>query len=167
MMTASRLLPFAAAAAIFALDRVTKIWIQQTVTLWDVIPVIPGLFNIIHSENTGMAFSLLADSSQAVRTVILIGFAGAVLCLVVWMLWRAVDSVQKTALTLVLGGASGNLYDRIVRGSVTDFLDFFWRDHHWATFNIADSAITAGALLIALELFRKPEPKAAASCSPK
>jgi len=167
-MTARGRLPaFVAAIAIFVLDRLTKIWVRQAVSAWDVIPVIPGLFNIIHSENTGMAFSLLADSSAAVRAVVLIGFAGAVLFFVVWLLWRAEDQLQRAALSLVLGGASGNLYDRIVHGSVTDFLDFYLGSYHWATFNVADSAISIGAVLIALELFRKPATKAAVPCSPK
>jgi signal peptidase II len=164
---AHRLIPFAGAAAIFALDRVTKIWIERTVSAWDIIAVIPGLFNIIHSENTGMAFSLLADADPMIRKLVLIGLAGAVLCFVVWMLWKSTGRLQRAALSLVLGGASGNLYDRIVRGSVTDFLDFYFGDFHWATFNFADSAITIGAILIALELFWNPEQKTAASCSPK
>ncbi|MEZ5399333.1 MAG: signal peptidase II [Bryobacteraceae bacterium] len=163
----ARLIPFALSSVVFAADRLTKVWIVANLSLWDVIPVIPGLFNIIHSENTGMAFSLLQDAPEAVRTTVLIGFAGAVLCVVAWMLWKAETRWQRIALALVLGGALGNLYDRIVRGSVTDFLDVFAGTVHWPTFNVADSAITVGALMIVFELLRSPAPKTAPSCSPK
>jgi signal peptidase II len=79
------------------------------------------------------------------------------------MLWQASGLRQRTALALVFGGAVGNLYDRLVRGSVTDFIDWYVGQYHWATFNLADAAITTGACLVALELFRKPA--AATSCS--
>ena len=150
-----RALLFAVALAIFAADRVTKIWVDQNLSAFDTRVVIPGFFNLIHSENTGMAFSLLADASREVRKIVLVGFSGVVLVFVAGMLWQAAPSpqrIQKAALTLVFGGAIGNLYDRIARGSVTDFLDFYLGTYHWATFNIADAAITAGALLLGLEM---------------
>ena len=147
--------PFAAALLIFALDRITKLWIERSLAAFDEWVVIPGLVNIIHAENRGMAFSLMADWSSAWREFFLIGVSGAVLTLIATMLWQTHGAVQRWALTLVLGGALGNLYDRLARGSVTDFIDVHVRGYHWPTFNVADSAITVGALMLALELARE------------
>jgi signal peptidase II len=141
------------ALCVFGLDRLSKTWVQQRLSAWDVWTVIPGFFNIVRSENRGMAFSLLADAPEGVRLILLVGLSGFLLCLVVYMLWHAQQRLQRLALLLILGGALGNLYDRILRGSVTDFLDFHIGDYHWATFNIADSAITVGAILMAAELW--------------
>lgn len=155
---------FSAALAIFAIDRLTKVWVDQNLSAFDTRVVIPGFFNLIHSENTGMAFSILADASSQVRKVVLVGFSSVVLLFVAGMLWQAAPTAQraqKIALTLVFGGAIGNLYDRIMRGSVTDFLDFYLGSYHWATFNVADAAITAGAILLALEMLLQRDAKKA------
>lgn len=147
-----RLLPFLLSAALFVVDRLSKVWIDRNIGAFDTWAIIPGFFNIIHAENRGMAFSLMADWTSAWRGLFLIGVSSAVLIFVVVMLWQAKTLLQRSALTLVLGGASGNLYDRVVRGSVTDFLDVYVGDYHWPTFNVADSAITVGALLLVSEL---------------
>ena len=147
-----RLAPLAAALAILAADRVTKVWIERNVSAWDIRSVIPGFLNIIHAENRGMAFSLLANAPESVRGFSLIGVAGIVLVFVALMFWRAAANLERWALALVMGGAVGNLWDRILRGSVTDFIDVYYGDWHWATFNVADSAITCGALLLGLHL---------------
>lgn len=161
-----RAIVFSIALAIFAIDRLTKIWVDQNLSAFDTRTVIPGFFNLIHSENTGMAFSILADASSQVRKVVLVGFSSVVLLFVAGMLWQAAPSPQRAqaaALTLVFGGATGNLYDRIMRGSVTDFLDFYLGTYHWATFNVADAAITAGAILLGIEmLFHRDVKKAEA-----
>lgn len=159
-----RAIVFSIALAIFAIDRLTKIWVDQNLSAFDTRTVIPGFFNLIHSENTGMAFSILADASSQVRKVVLVGFSSVVLMFVAGMLWQAAPSpqrAQKAALTLVFGGATGNLYDRIMRGSVTDFLDFYLGTYHWATFNVADAAITAGAILLGLEMLLQRDVKKA------
>lgn len=159
----SRLFPLAVALAVALADRVTKLWIVASVSAWDIHPVIPGFFNIIHSENEGMAFSILADADPRWRSLVLIGVSLCVLGLIAWLFWQATSprSAQGRthspyALALLLGGALGNLYDRLVRGSVTDFLDVYLGSYHWPTFNVADSAITVGALLLALEMLRRP-----------
>jgi len=159
-----RLLSFLASFLIFSADRATKFYIDSNFSLWDTYPVIPGFFNIIHSENRGMAFSLLAGSQSPWRDFLLMGVSSAVLVVVAVMLFRAVNNFQRVALALVFGGALGNLYDRIIRGSVTDFLDFYVGAYHWPTFNIADAAITCGAILLALEILgwapsKVPTPK--------
>ena len=145
------------APLILVLDRLTKSIIETRVGFWDHHMVIPGLFSIIHTQNRGAAFSLLADSSDAIRSLVLIGLSSAVAVTVAVMLWRSLspeDSQSnfiRIALALVLGGAVGNLYDRIFHGSVTDFLLFYWRDYSFPVFNVADSAITVGACLLLLD----------------
>ena len=155
--------PLALASAILIADRASKAWIGKHVSAWDVWPLIPGFVNIIHAENPGMAFSLFSTASAAVRSFVLIGLATAVLAVVVGMLWRSVEIVERWALAMVLGGALGNLWDRIARGTVTDWVDVYYRDWHWATFNVADSAISVGALILAVYLLvpRKSEASAA------
>jgi signal peptidase II len=154
----SRRVVFSIVAVVFVVDRLTKMWIVERLGAFDVWTVIPGFFQIIHSENRGMAFSLMADWPSPWREVVLIGVASGVLMLVVGLLWRAQDRLQQVSLALVLGGAAGNLYDRVARGSVTDFLEFFVGEWHWPAFNVADAAITSGAILLLLDAFmaRKP-----------
>jgi signal peptidase II len=147
--------------AVVALDRVTKLWVDAKLNLYDTIPVLPGLFNIVHSENRGMAFGIGNDGATWYTRLILIGVSLAVLGALAYGVWQGKRASQQSpskaleswALFLVAGGAIGNLYDRIVRGSVTDFLDIYVGTYHWPTFNISDCAITVGALvLVALAL---------------
>ncbi|MCX6597869.1 MAG: signal peptidase II [Acidobacteria bacterium] len=144
--------PFLWAGLIVALDRVTKVLIEQKVALWDTIPVIPGILNIVYTRNRGAAFGLLNDAPELLRKVLLIGVSLVILGFIVRMLLT--QSESRLALTLVLGGAVGNLYDRIVYGSVTDFIQVFLGSYEWPSFNVADSAICIGAGLLALEIFR-------------
>ncbi|MBL0158692.1 MAG: signal peptidase II [Bryobacterales bacterium] len=153
--------PFAVTAAIALLDRGSKHLIETRVGPWETYKVIPGLFQIVHARNEGIAFSLFADTGS---NKLLIGFSVAVLAMVSWMLWTACRTpasehwTMRAALGLVLGGAMGNLYDRVVFGSVTDFLDFFIGHSHFPIFNVADSAITVGAALLLINLWwvRRP-----------
>lgn len=156
--------PFGLTLLILSIDRATKHLIETKVQSWDTVMVIPGLFQIIHTRNTGIAFSMFADSSSSRGNPLLVIFSIAVMLLVTSLLWTACKPASKehwtlrAALALVLGGAVGNLFDRIVFGSVTDFLDFFWSGHHFPIFNIADSAITVGAALLLLNLWMVRRP---------
>ncbi|MFI4983307.1 MAG: signal peptidase II, partial [Nevskiales bacterium] len=143
-------------AMVFAIDRVTKSIIEARVSTFDVHPVIPGFFDIVHSQNRGVAFGLMNESNSAWRTVVLVVFSAAALLLVAGLLWRAsrLDRWTAAGLALVLGGAAGNLFDRILWGRVTDFLEFYIGDLHWPTFNVADSCIVIGSGLLLLELLR-------------
>ncbi len=143
-------------AAVFALDRITKLIIEARVSTFDVHTVIPGFFDIVHSQNRGVAFGIMNDSTSAWRTVVLIAFSSIALLLVAGILWRAarMDRWTATGLALVLGGAAGNLFDRILWGQVTDFLEFYIGNLHWPTFNVADSCIVIGSGLLLLELLR-------------
>ena len=103
-----------------------------------------------------MAFGIMNDSTNEWRTTLLIVLSAAAVVFVAAMLWRAqrLDRSSFWGLTLILGGAAGNVFDRAVWGRVTDFLDFFIGEHHWHTFNVADSAIVIGSGLLLMDLLR-------------
>ena len=153
-----RITSFALAGAVVLLDRLTKIWIQTSVSLGDQIPVIQDFFDIIHTENRGMAFGLFSGSTSPWRPVLLVGVAFVVLLFVTGMIWKLPRELSQgqrftyVALGLILGGAIGNLYDRAIVGSVTDFLDVYVGQYHWPAFNVADSGITIGAILLGIDL---------------
>jgi signal peptidase II len=149
------------AIAVVVLDRVTKWAIVQTIMLDDAINIIPGLFRLTHLENTGAAFSLFADSTSPFKTMLLIAFSLGALAVVSFLLWkeRTIFNAGTLALSLILGGAVGNLWDRLTDGKVTDFLDFYIGIHHWPPFNIADSAIVVGALLLLMRMLRTNQPR--------
>ncbi|HWS17386.1 MAG TPA: signal peptidase II [Candidatus Elarobacter sp.] len=151
--------PLLIALAVLLLDRITKRVVGQTIPLDDVVNIVPGFFRLTHLENTGAAFSLFADSTSPFRTALLIAFSVAALAVVSFLLWkdRTVFNAGTLALSLILGGAVGNLWDRLADGKVTDFLDFYFGVHHWPPFNIADSAIVVGALLLLVRMLRKDQ----------
>ena len=141
---------------VLVLDQATKLYFNNALTMYQQIVVIPDYFSWTLAYNTGAAFSFLADSSGWQRwlfALIAVVVSGV---LVVWLkrlgrneTWLAV------ALALVLGGALGNLYDRIVLGHVVDFILVHWKNiHHFPAFNLADSAITVGAVMLALDMFK-------------
>ena len=148
------------AALVFGLDRATKILVERNVSIWDTHSVIPGFFNIVHTKNRGAAFGMFSDGASELRTFLLIGVSVAVLIFVAVLLLqpsRAGFSGSRTtmlALSLVLGGAIGNIYDRIASGMVTDFLEFYVGQWHFAAFNVADSAINIGAAILIWELWK-------------
>jgi signal peptidase II len=146
------------AGAVFALDRLTKWIIETRVSMLDSHVVIPGFFEIIHSENRGAAFGLFAESASQWRAVLLIGFSMVALIALLVMLWRVSRLDRKTAvaLALILGGAMGNVFDRVWWGTVTDFLLFYIGSYQWPAFNAADSAIVIGSGLLLLD-FVKPK----------
>ncbi len=154
MKTGSRWWPFLAAGLIAGADRVTKVLVEGRVQPWEMIPVIPGLFQIVFLRNTGIAFGFL-QSSDGETSPILTLFSLAVLAFIGVMLWKSAGEhwTLRWGLACVLGGAAGNLHDRIVFGGVTDFLDFYWGRHHFPAFNVADTAITCGAGLLLLDLW--------------
>jgi len=152
----SRLRSVAIIAGVLILDRITKLYIQRNFSPWDMKPVIAGFFNIVHAENPGAAFGFLSESHSEYRSIFLVGVSLAVMAIIGTMLFR--PSVKKSplleiALALVFGGAAGNMYDRLLRGTVTDFLQFFFGSYEFPSFNAADSAITIGACLLILDLW--------------
>lgn len=147
---------YALAAAVFGLDWVTKRAIEAHMSVFDTYTVIPGFFDIVHARNRGAAFSMFADSTSPWRPVFLIGLSVAALILVAGILRKAsrLDKATAYGLALILGGALGNVFDRIVSGVVTDFLDFYIGSLHWPAFNVADSAIVIGSGLLLVSLLR-------------
>ena len=147
---------FLIALTVFILDRLTKWLVIRHIVLEDNVPVIPGFFRLTHLENPGAAFSLFADSPSALRTGLLIAVSVTALAVVALLLWfrRNTFNFTTVALALIMGGALGNLWDRLSDGKVTDFLDFYIGAHHWPPFNLADSAIVIGALLLMLRMLR-------------
>jgi signal peptidase II len=138
------------ALAVLVFDRLTKWLVVRNIALDDTISIIPGLFRLTHLENTGAAFSLFAESPSPFKTVLLVTVSVAALIIVALLLWMRRHNFNATtlALSLIMGGALGNLWDRLTDGKVTDFLDFYIGAHHWPPFNVADSAIVVGALLL-------------------
>ncbi len=145
------------AAAVVALDRVTKLWIEKHVELGHAIVVWPHVFRLTHVLNTGAAFSMFegASSPALVRNA-LVAFSVIAVLVVLGMLWRMGRSVTlvSVALALILGGAVGNMYDRMKFSYVVDFLEVHIWHYHWPDFNVADSAIVVGACLLLLEMLR-------------
>ena len=155
---AMRRLYFLAAIVVLLLDRLTKWLVSDRIQLHDSIPVIPGFFRLTHVQNRGAAFGLFADSPSEWKVAILVAFSLIALVVVSALLWRNSHalSMTGTALALILGGAVGNLWDRVLAGHVVDFLDFYVGTYHWPAFNVADSAIVIGALLLVGEILFKP-----------
>jgi signal peptidase II len=158
----SRATPLIIAIAVVIADRLSKLEIQHALSSYDSIPVLAGWLRIIHTENPGAAFGMLAEGNPLLRSLVLIGVSGAVLLFVAWALWSERSTLNswlsRLGLSLVLGGASGNLYDRIVHQTVTDFIEVYHGAWSFPAFNVADSAITVGAILLLLDLW-KQDPK--------
>jgi signal peptidase II len=142
------------ALMVVLLDRWTKHVVAQRIRLYSHVQVIPGFFQLTHTENTGAAFSLFADSPAPWKTALLITFSGIALVVVSVLLWKNHHAHMATGigLSLIMGGALGNLWDRLARGRVVDFLLFYYKRYQWPVFNLADSAIVIGAGLLVLEI---------------
>lgn len=153
----------ALAALVILLDRLTKLWIGHHIEPGHAIVLIPRTFRLTHVLNTGAAFSLFESMNSPVLVRnLLVAFsmvAVAVVLTLIYKLGRA-WSLTAVSLALVLGGALGNLYDRIRYGHVIDFLEVHIVHYHWPDFNVADSAIVIGACLLLIEMLR-PQPNSA------
>ncbi len=137
-------------AVIFALDQYTKFLVRQNFDLYESVPVIKGFFNLTYITNKGAAFGFMsgADGPWIGRFFILFSIFAIVLVIFIYREIEKDDKALKTALILILSGAVGNLADRFYAGKVTDFLDFHIGSYHWPAFNVADSCITIGVIVI-------------------
>ena len=151
-----RLHRFLIAGFVLFLDQGTKALVVARFAEHTIVPVIPGVFRLVRAENTGMAFGLFSDSPSPLAFWLLTLVSVAVLGVVAFLLWkdRTASWLGGMGLAVILGGAAGNVVDRLVRGKVIDFLDFYIGRHHWPAFNVADSAIVIGAALLLLDLTR-------------
>ena len=150
---------FLIVALVILADRLTKNWIIHHIRPGYDIPIIPGVFRLSHVLNTGAAFSLLENAPANAVRIGLIAFSIVAAIIVFALLWRVGRSLTLTsvALALILGGALGNLYDRIRFHHVVDFLAVKIVHYNWPDFNVADSCIVIGACLLLLEIFQ-PQP---------
>jgi len=142
------------AGVIVLLDQITKIWISRSMELYETINLTPFL-NLRLLHNPGAAFSFLADAGGWQRWLFTVLAGGVSLAIIAWLWYLPKRSEPRLAwgLALILGGAVGNLIDRIAYGYVVDFIDVFYGDWHWPAFNVADSAITIGAILVIIDSF--------------
>ncbi len=152
----SRNAAFAAtAAAGLLLDQATKAVVAGSMTLGQSIPVVKGLFSLTYIRNTGIAFGLFNDGRSLLKMAVLSSATLLALAFLLWLLasFSRNDLLGGAAVGLVAGGALGNLVDRLRLGEVVDFIDVYWRTHHWPFFNVADSCITVGVGLLILKEF--------------
>ncbi|MHC1789113.1 signal peptidase II [Solidesulfovibrio sp.] len=148
------------ATAIVILDQITKLWVQDHLILYTTHPVIPGFFNLVHVLNRGAAFGFLNRSDIQWQTYFFFA-ATALAVLIIFHLLRMArddDKLLIIGLGCILGGAIGNLIDRIKTGEVVDFLDFYWKSYHWPAFNVADIAIFLGSLGLLAAFYRLRRP---------
>ena len=144
------------AASVLAADQLTKHAIESYTPPDYFRVVVPGILNLIHTHNPGVAFSLFANAQSAMLRPTLVIFSMAVILFLIWLLAeeRAGGRTGQAGMALILGGALGNVLDRFTQRGVVDFIDLHISAYHWPTFNVADSAIVVGAALVLLELSR-------------
>ncbi|MCW5965147.1 MAG: signal peptidase II [Bryobacterales bacterium] len=160
-----RLWLFALAGFIYLADQASKLWVLRTLDHFDQIVVIPGFFHLVHVRNSGAAFGMLSEATPWLRATVLVGVSSVAVMALVYLVWNVAatreygGAMLRTGLALILGGAAGNIHDRLAHGNVVDFLDFFIGSWHWYTFNVADSTICVGTALLLIDLWRKnPSP---------
>jgi signal peptidase II len=153
----SNILFLAITFLVILLDQATKAWIVSAMRLYDSFAVVGGFFSITHVRNPGAAFGFLAGAPPLFRYIFFLAITVAAILLILHYL--RVSRIEAPslvpALALILAGAVGNLIDRIRFGEVVDFLDIYIGNHHWPAFNVADSAITVGAVVLTVVLLRK------------
>ncbi len=135
-------------------DRWTKVIVTEHLSIGESVPVVRHFLDFTHSQNAGIAFGLFGWNPAPFQNWVLIALTAIAIGVVLLLAWRTpIDRVgYQVSFALIVGGAVGNLWDRIVYGQVTDFIDVYFRDHHWPIFNVADSAITVGVMLLAVGL---------------
>jgi signal peptidase II len=155
----SRRLPyFLLALGVAVLDQVTKALVIATIPLHRTIPVIRGFFDLTHLKNTGAAFGVLASAGSARPLLVTLLAVAVFLGVFAWSLSTSPEHrLLQTALALIMGGAVGNLVDRVRFQFVTDFLRFYVDRWEWPSFNVADSAISVGVALLAWDIWKRPE----------
>ena len=144
------------------IDQITKIWIDKTMNLYESTPIVPGLLDLHYIRNTGAAFGFLSGSHAGFRIPFFLLVSSVAIGIILFLFHKLEDSevVMPLALSLVLGGAIGNLIDRIRLGEVIDFILFHYKAFQWPAFNVADIGITIGVTLLVLKIFllEKREP---------
>jgi len=144
------------AISVVVVDQITKLWIMAEFALYEIKMVIPDFFNLVHIRNKGMAFGVFSNSESAIPLYVITGISIIlIIILTYWFLSENPDSpAMKVGCGFILGGAAGNIIDRIRFGEVIDFLDFYIKTWHWPAFNVADTAINIGAAIIILSMIK-------------
>jgi signal peptidase II len=150
---------------LFGMDRLSKSLVVARLPLYESVPVIRDFFHLTHVANTGALFRLMAGLAAPIRGIVFITIPVLAIFLILIFQFRTGESELpvQVGLALILGGAMGNLYDRVFYGHVVDFLDFSLAGHHWPAFNLADSSICLGVFTLVLDLIRQDQHAAPAS----
>lgn len=141
-------------AGVLFFDQLSKAVVSSALRMYEVRPIIHGLLNLTRIHNTGAAFGLLSGQVSPARTFFFLAVSILAMGVVVWMLIRLPEGqkMEQVALSLIFAGALGNVVDRIRLGEVVDFIDIYYRSYHWPAFNVADSAISIGVILLLFRL---------------
>lgn len=143
---------------VLVIDQFTKYIVEKRIRLYEVITIVPGFFNLTHVRNKGAAFSLFSTMPDGFRSAFFIAVTLVAVAALAVLIIKTREPLMVTAFSLIAGGAVGNVIDRIRLGEVIDFIDWYVRAHHWPSFNVADSAISVGVGLLAVDmLFKKPQ----------
>lgn len=149
------------ASTVILLDQITKMVVLKTIGLYESIPVIHGFFNLTHIRNPGGAFGFMASGNLQVRAFLFLGVSMFALVLIIYF-YKSIPLTHRllrAALSMIFGGAVGNIIDRIRFREVVDFLDFYMGSYHWPAFNVADSAITVGITVLIVHIVFKKMPE--------
>jgi len=138
--------------AVLILDQITKYLIETHVRLFEVIRIVPGFFNIMHVRNKGSAFSVCSGSPEVFRSMFFITITIVALVVLAFLIRKTREQLQLIAFSLIAGGAGGNLIDRVRYGEVVDFIQWYVKSYYWPSFNVADSSITIGVCLLAIDM---------------
>jgi signal peptidase II len=146
-------------AGVVALDQLTKHLVARAIDLHDSHEIVPGLASLTHVRNRGAAFGFLSNADLPYQSALfsLLSLLALLAIAAYALKLPATQKWTQVALALIMGGAIGNLFDRMRHGFVIDFVDVYWRAHHWPAFNVADSCISIGVVMLILELLRPGE----------
>jgi signal peptidase II len=149
----------AISALVVVLDQLTKMVVDHFMSLHESWPVVDGVLRLTYVQNRGAAFGILSDADLPYQSLLFAVVSLAALGAIAAYAWRlpARNRLPQTALALIMGGALGNLIDRARLGYVIDFVDAYWNAHHWPAFNVADSAISIGVVLLVIDILRQPQ----------
>jgi signal peptidase II len=163
-MTSGRRMYFGVAGLVVCLDQITKALVDRYMALYESRSIVDGLLKLTYVQNRGAAFGILSDADLPNQSWLLAVVSLCALAAIAYYAWKlpAGSRMPRLALALIMGGAVGNLLDRLRLGHVVDFVDVYWGAHHWPAFNVADSAISVGVALLLLDILRHPQGEAQA-----
>jgi signal peptidase II len=161
-MSSGRRMYFGVAGLIVCLDQITKALVDRYMSLYESRPIVDGLVKLTYVQNRGAAFGILSDADLPYQSWLFAVVSLLALGAIAVYAWRLPPGsrMPRLALALIMGGAVGNLLDRLRLGHVVDFVDVYWGVHHWPAFNVADSAISVGVALLLLDILRHPQSEA-------